>query len=84
MIKNVISYFRALESDQKSLQSLSVTSKHSSRSGHSRQGSVSSMMSNTSISSNTSNLPEDDPCKSIVKSTYKNVIKCSLAWIYAA
>ena len=54
---------RALEADRKSLQSLSVqssASKHSSVCGHSRQGSVSSVLSNQSASSNFSNLPGDE------------------------
>ena len=54
---------RALEADRKSLQSLSVqsnTSKHSSVCGHSRQGSISSVMSNQSASSNISNMQYDE------------------------
>ncbi|KAK2149211.1 hypothetical protein LSH36_462g01015 [Paralvinella palmiformis] len=46
---------RQLEADRRSLQSLSPSSK-----GHSRQGSISSVISNTSISSNTSNNQLDD------------------------
>ena len=60
---HMFSISRALEADRKSLQSLSVqsnTSKHSSICGHSRQGSISSVMSNQSASSNISNMQYDE------------------------